>query len=199
MKYCMPFLLISFLFCSCKNLLGPESWSDVSNGIRFRIFTDKLNYLEGETILLYIEFENEGSEPKVILISPQQRQIPNEAPLYDIEKIKVQMNVQDSFFEITAVHSNMFITVPALLRLQPGERYKEKVKLFSGFWNYYHEEYIRDPFTFLKRGKYALQAIYTWDELPYSTPEREDQLEQMGAPLWTGYLESNKVTINILN
>lgn len=92
----------------------------------------------------------------------------------------------------------MFSLIPDLLKLQFGQTYKENTKLNSGLWKYSHGKYKRDPFNHLEPGKYKLQAIYTWDELPHPTPERVNQLEQLGAPLWNGYLESNEITIRVV-
>ena len=193
------FIFSIFLFILCKNPQSPELWSDESDGIRFRIWTDKSSYQEGEDIWLFVEFENISSEAKVILISPQQQPMPEKAPLYDIEKIIIQVNSRDSSstLVITPAHSSMFYIIPDLLKLLPDQIYQEKAKLNSGFWYHYHERYERDPFTYLEPGKYGLRAIYTWDELPYSTPEREKLLEQLGAQLWKGYLESNKINITV--
>ena len=56
-------LIVSiFLVLSCKSPLSAnsessttnETWSEVSDGIRFRIWTDKLSYQEGEDIWLYV-------------------------------------------------------------------------------------------------------------------------------------------------
>ena len=196
MKNYLLFLLMTFLFISCQNLLGPESWSDVSDGIRFRIWTDKSTYQVGEDVWLYIEFMNVSFESKVIFVGPKQDQLPEEAPLYDIEIVITQLKIYNTCtnFKINPVLSNMWSSVPDLLKLQPWQKYQEKTKLNSGRWRH-----RREPFTDLESGKYGIQTIYSWDELPYPTPERIEQLERLGASLWTGYLESNKVTVNILN
>ena len=55
-------IVSTFLVLSCKSPLSAnsesstanETWSEVSEGIRFRIWTDKLSYQEGEDIWLYV-------------------------------------------------------------------------------------------------------------------------------------------------
>ncbi|GAH49253.1 unnamed protein product, partial [marine sediment metagenome] len=90
-------IVSTFLILSCKSPLSAnsessttnETWSEVLDGIRFRIWTDKLSYQEGEDIWLYVVFENVGSQARVILVNAQQPQCPEEAPLYDLEKVIV--------------------------------------------------------------------------------------------------------------
>ena len=186
-------ILTIFFFILCEN---PLNWSEVSDGIRFRLWTDKSIYQDGEDIWLYVEFENVGPESRVILVSAKQDQLPEEAPLYDIGILitRFKRSDNDKTFKIYPILSNMWYVDPDLLKLQPGKKYQEKTKLNSGHWR--HQ---RESFSYLESGKYTLQAIYKWDELPYPSPERENQLEQLGAPLWQGYLESNKITITVIS
>ena len=190
-------ICINLFSMHCKNPQSPELWSDVGNGLRFRIWTDKMIYQEGEDIWLHVEFENVSSDEMVILVNGQQRQLPERAPLYDINKINiypVENNATSSIFVLIPIPSNMFNDVPALFKLQPDKRYREGGIINLGGWTHkgLHEH---DPFTQLEPGNYELQAIYSWAELPHPSQERITELEQLGAPLWNGYLESNEVTI----
>ncbi|MBC8182642.1 hypothetical protein H8E88_16200 [candidate division KSB1 bacterium] len=184
-----------FLFFFCKNPQSPDLWSDVVEGIRFRIWTDKTKYQEGEDVWLYVEFENISSKAIVILVNYQDPV--NIVTLYDLKKIIIKYNT--SKISLVPLHSNMLYATPVLLKLLPKQTYQEKTLLTSGFWNKYKEPYEEDLFTSFEPGKYSLHAIYTWDELPYPTPERQEQLEQMEAPLWKGYLESNEITITVMS
>ena len=206
-------LLIVFIFLvlSCKSPLSAnsessttnESWSEVSEGIRFRIWTDKLSYQEGEDIWLYLVFENVGSQARVILVNSRQLQCPEEAPLYDLNKVIVTHDSgsgSSSTIEIVPVYSNMLYTVPALLKLLPSQTHREKTRLNSRFWTD-KKVFENAPFEYVQfipeSGRYTLQAIYTWDELPHHSPERKKQLKQLGVPLWQGYLKSNKINITV--
>ncbi len=204
-------IIIAFLVISCESSLRPDSetsetnetWSEVSSGIRFRIWTDKLSYQEGEDIWLYVVFENVGSEARIILVNAQQPQLPDEAPLYDLEKVIVTHDSGSdslSIIEVVSVHSNMLYVIPDLLKILPGQIYREKTRLNSRFWTdkkvfehapFEYVQFIPEP------GEYKLQAIYAWDELPHPSPERKKRLEQLRAPLWQGYLKSNQINIII--
>lgn len=197
-NFSLIFLL--FTLTHCKNPQGPEFWSDVNNGLRVRIWTDKTTYREGEDVWLHVEFENVSIEEKVILVDGPHSNLPESAPSFDINKIIILTEPNDAsssiILEITTKSTNMFNDVPDLLKLKPGQLYRENTILNSGFWHF-REEYKLDRFTHLGPGRYKLQAIYAWTELPQSTQERINKLEQLGAPLWNGYLESNEVVIII--
>jgi len=204
-------IVSTFLVFSCKSPLSAnsessttnETWSEVSDGIRFRIWTDNLSYQEGEDIWLYVIFENVGSQASVILVNARQPQCPEEAPLYDLEKVIVT-DVSDggspSIIEIVPVSSNMLHTVPDLLKLLPGQTYQERTRLNSRFWTD-KKVFEHAPFEYVQfipeSGRYTLQAIYAWDELPHPSPERKKQLKQLGTPLWQGYLKSNQINITV--
>jgi len=209
----MVILLIvsTFLVLSCKiplsaNSESPitnETWSEVLDGIRFRIWTDKLSYQEGEDIWLYVVFENVGSQARVILVNARQPQCPEEAPLYDLEKVIVTHNSgsgSSSTIEIVPISSNMLHTVPGLLKLLPGQTHKERTRLNSRFWTD-KKVFEHAPFEYVQfipeSGRCTLQAIYTWNELLQTSPERKKQLKQLGAPLWQGYLKSNQINIMV--
>jgi hypothetical protein len=72
--------------------------------------------------------------------------------------------------------------------------------LNSRFWTD-KKVFEHAPFEYVQfipeSGRYTLQAIYTWDELPHPSPERKKQLKQLGAPLWQGYLKSNQIKITV--
>ena len=206
-------IVSTFLVLSCKSPLSAnsessttnETWSEVLDGIRFRIWTDKLSYQEGEDIWLYVVFENVGSQARVILVNAQQPQCPEEAPLYDLEKVIVIVtddsgNGSSSTIEIVPIYSNMLHTVPDLLKLLPGQTHQERTRLNSRFWTD-KKVFEHAPFEYVQfipeSGRYTLQAIYTWDELPHPSPERKKQLNQLGAPLWQGYLKSNQINITV--
>jgi len=204
-------IMFTFLVLSCKSPLSAnsessttnESWSEVSEGIRFRIWTDKLSYQEGEDIWLYLVFENVGSQARVILVNSRQLQCPEEAPLYDLNKVIVTHDSgsgSSSTIEIVPVYSNMLYTVPALLKLLPSQIHREKTRLNSRFWTD-KKVFENAPFEYVQfipeSGRYTLQAIYAWDELPHHSPERKKQLKQLGVPLWQGYLKSNKINITV--
>jgi len=63
-------IVSTFLVLSCRSPLSAnsessttnETWSEVSDGIRFRIWTDKLSYREGEDIWLYIRQNRSARE-----------------------------------------------------------------------------------------------------------------------------------------
>ncbi len=63
-------IVATFLVLSCKSSLSAnsessttkETWSEVSDGIRFCIWTDKLSYREGEDIWLYIRQNRSARE-----------------------------------------------------------------------------------------------------------------------------------------
>ena len=204
-------IVSTFLVLSCKSPLSAnsessttnETWSEVSDSIRFRIWTDKLSYQEGEDIWLYVVFENVGSQARVILVNARQPQCPEEAPLYDLEKVIVT-DVSDggspSTIEIVPISSNMLHTVPDLLKLLPGQTHQERTRLNSRFWTD-KKVFEHAPFEYVQfipeSGRYTLQVIYTWDELPHPSPERKKQLKQLGAPLWQGYLKSNQINITV--
>jgi len=199
-------IMSTFLVLSCKSPLSVnsessttnETWSEVSEGIRFRIWTDKLSYQEGEDIWLYV-----GSQARVILINARQPQCPGEAPLYDLEKVIVTHGSDSgssSIIEIVPIYSNMLHTVPDLLKLLPGQTHKERTRLNSRFWTdkkvfehapFEYVQFIPEP------GRYTLQAIYIWDELPHPSSERKKQLKQLGVPLWQGYMKSNQINITV--
>ena len=205
-------LIVSiFLVFSCKSPLSAnsessttnETWSEVLDGIRFRIWTDKLYYQEGEDIWLYLVFENVGSQARVILISARQLHCQEEAPLYDLEKVIVTDGSDGgstSTMEIVPIYSNMLHTVPDLLKLLPGQTHQERTRLNSRFWTD-KKVFKHAPFEYIQfvpeSGRYTLQAIYAWDELPHTSPERKKQLKQLGAPLWQGYLKSNQIKITV--
>ncbi len=206
------FLIVStFLILSCKSPLSAnsgssttnETWSEVSDGIRFRIWTDKLSYQQGEDIWLYVVFENVGSQARVILVNARQPQSPEEAPLYDLNKVIVTHDSgsgSPSTIEIVPVYSNMLHTIPDLLKLLPGQTHKERTRLNSRFWT--DKKVFKDaPFEYVQfipeSGRYTLQVIYSWEELPHPSPERKKQLKQLGAPLWQGYLKSNQINITV--
>ena len=204
-------IVSTFLVLSCKSTLSAnsesftinETWSEVLDGIRFRFWTDKLSYKEGEDIWLYIVFENVGSQARVILVSAQQPQCPEEAPLYDLEKVIVTHDSgsgSSSTIEIVPIYSNMLHTVPDLLKLLPGQTHQERTRLNSRFWTD-KKVFEHVPFEYVQfipeQGRYTLQAIYTWNELPHPSPERKKQLKQLGAPLWQGYLKSNQIIITV--
>lgn len=205
-------LIVSiFLVFSCKSLLSAnsessttdETWSEVSDGIRFRIWTDKLSYKEGEDIWLYVVFENVGSQARVILVNARQPQCPGEAPLYDLEKVIVTHDSDSdssSNIEIVPIYSNMLHTVPDLLKLLLCQTHQERTRLNSRFWT--DKKVFKDaPFEYVQfipeSGRYTLQVVYAWDELPHLSPERKKQLKQLGAPLWQGYLKSNQIKITV--
>ena len=204
-------IVSTFLVFSCKSPLSAnsessttnETWSEVLDGIRFRIWTDKLYYQEGEDIWLYLVFENVGSQARVILISARQLHCQEEAPLYDLEKVIVTDGSDGgstSTMEIVPIYSNMLHTVPDLLKLLPGQTHQERTRLNSRFWTD-KKVFKHAPFEYIQfvpeSGRYTLQAIYAWDELSHPSPERKKQLKQLGAPLWQGYLKSNQIKITV--
>ena len=200
-----PLLTILLAFgVMISHTVEAETWGEVSNDIRFRIWTDKSSYQEGEDVWLYIAFENVGSDARVILVNPQQPQLPDEAPLYDLEEILVTYDNSQRdplvTIEMVPVASNLFHLVPDLLKISPAEVYQEKTRLTSSFWTD-RRVFEQAPFEYVRftpePGTYTLQAIYSWDTLPHPTPEREKQLEQLGAPLWQGYLESNQIHFTV--
>jgi len=204
-------IVFTFLVLSCKSPLSAnsesfttnETWSEVSDGIQFRLWTDKLSYQEREDICLYVVFENVGCQARVILVNAQQPQCLEEAPLYDLEKVIVTDDSDSgssSTIEIVPIYSNMLHTVPDLLKLLPGQTYQERTRLNSRFWTD-KKVFEHAPFEYIQfipeSGRYILQAIYTWDELPHPSPERKKQLKQLGASLWQGYLKSNQINITV--
>jgi hypothetical protein len=152
---------------------------------------------------LYVVFENVGSQARVILVNARQPQCPEEAPLYDLEKVIVthdRDSGSSSTIEIIPIYSNMLRTVPDLLKLLPGQTHQERTRLNSRFWTdkkvfehapFEYVQFIPEP------GRYTLQAIYTWDELPHPSLESKKQLKQLGAPLWQGYLKSKQINITV--
>ena len=204
-------IVSTFLVLSCKSPLSAnsessttnETWSEVLDGIRFRIWTDKLSYQEGEDIWLYVVFENVGSQARVILVNAQQPQCPEEAPLYDLEKVIVTHDSgsgSSSTIEIVPIYSNMLHTVPDLLKLLPGQTHQERTRLNSRFWTD-KKVFEHAPFEYVQfipeSGRYTLQAIYAWNKLPHPSPERKKQLKQLGTLLWQGYLKSNQINITV--
>jgi len=204
-------IVSAFLVLSCKSPLSAnsessttnETWSEVSDGIRFRIWTDKLFYKEGEDIWLYVEFENVGSQARVILVNARQPQCTEEAPLYDLEKVIVTHDSgsgSSPTIEIVPICSNMFHTVPDLLKLLPGLNHQERTRLNSRFWTD-KKVFKHAPFEYVKfipePGRYTLQAVYTWEKLPHPSLERKKQLKRLGAPLWQNYLKSNQINITV--
>ena len=93
--------------------------------------------------------------------------------------------------------TNEFYISPDLVKLTPSQRYQEKSNVISGSWYIYEEPLSHNSFTYFEPGSYLLKATYTWDELPYPTPERRQELGLLGAPLWKGYLESNTFSIAV--
>jgi hypothetical protein len=187
--------MILFLHISCKSPQSLESWSDESGSLRFRIYTGKSTYQEGEEIWLYVDFENSSKNPVVILVDDNSSN--GLLPLYDLEKLifsKMDNNGSASIIEIIPSHSNLYNPVPALFKLNPKQVYSERSNLNGELWieKTAFEQKGEHINLFLKQGKYTLQAIYHWEKLPYNTPETQQQLANMNAPLWTGYLESNK-------
>jgi hypothetical protein len=196
-------LILLFLSAGCKTVYEPvvindNLWSPVHDGIRFRIWTDKTSYQEEEDIWLQVEFENASSQARVVLVNSPQAQMAEIAPLYDVNRIEIRRTSSSALtFEIEPLQSNIFMVIPILHKLLPGQKYREETNLFAGFWNRYQECYQFDPLERLEPSYYSLQATYSWDELPYATPERQAQLVQMNAPLWTGSLKSNTVAITV--
>ena len=135
----------------------------------------------------------------MILVNAPQIQFAERAPLYDISRVEFRRaNSPALSFEVNPIQSNIFMTIPDLLKLQPGQKYQEKANLLSGFWYCYKEHYQFAAPMSLEPGQYRLQAEYSWYELPYATPERLEQLDQMNAPLWTGSLKSNTVALTVI-
>ncbi len=206
--FALGIYILLFNACEKNNDINQEenkSWSEIKDGLRFRIWTDKYTYKENEQIILFVEFENTSSEDKVILIKPQQIPVlSDQAPLYDINKIIVTNNENgDSNLELVPVESNMLNVVPEIAKLEPKETSQEKTQLnLNTFWTD-KKVFENAPFQYTqflpKQGKYTLQAIYTWDELPYNSSDRVAQIEEYGVPLWKGFLESGKIQIRVVS
>ena len=200
-------ILMMFLHIHCTNVNDPdppndESWSAILNGMRFRIYTDKSSYRQNEDVLLNVEFENIGDSSIVILVHGEQIVHAMAPPLYDLEKSVLSVagnGGSSSSADIIPLQSNMLNVVPDLFKLAPKQVYHEESSLSSDFWiNKAIFEQTGDHIRLsLTPGAYTLQAIYSWEELPYPTPERQQQLAELNAPLWKGTLESNKITITV--
>jgi len=198
-------VMVIFLSHNCKLINEPVatiggSWSGVHNGLRFRIYTDKSIYQEGEDIWLNVDFENSSKNPIVILVDDNSSN--GLLPLYDLEMLifsKIDNSESESVIEMIPSHSNLYNPVPALFKLNPKQVYSERSNLNGELWieKTAFEQNGEHINLFLKQGKYTLQAIYHWEKLPYNTPETQQQLADLAAPLWTGYLESNKITISL--
>ncbi|NQT24067.1 hypothetical protein HQ585_01800 [candidate division KSB1 bacterium] len=191
------FILALSLLIHCKGLFNPDSdevgWSDVQNGLRFRIYTDKTSYKVGEDIWLHVEFQNFSPQPIVILVTWGFAE-PQNKPLYDLEKLILP------FVEVIPLITNRYVIIPSLFKLLPMKTFHEQSKLNQSMWvikEIYEQTWLKaNPF--LEPGEFKVRAVYHWEELPYAIPERQQELAEMDAPLWKGYLESNEIEFTII-
>lgn len=209
MKSFVFYILMLLIFLhtdfSCKIFKPPEpnpeiDWSEVKDGLRFRIWTDKKVYTPGEEITLNVQFQNAGDQSKVILVSPEnQIYYDLQSPLYDIERLLCYPENSSTPVEYFPLEANIFQVIPLFQKIESGQTYLESTVLdSSSLWVEYSDIWTGERKTFaLTPGNYVLRAIYHWDELPYDIPERRRELQELGAPLWLGELESNPIAIEI--
>jgi len=186
---------------------NDEAWGKVVNGLRMRIWTDRESYPEGDAIWQHVEFENTGKDPQGIVVSPVQHQLAENAPLYDLKRIKI--SGEDHILpaarsmDLVPVPSNRFSIGPRFVKLLPGQRYQEKSDLSSTFWT---DGEVPDvsrgyaPFE-PRPGVYTLQAEYeqAWagDRLKRLSPNEQAFAAKLACPIWSGTLTSNTVKIRV--
>lgn len=149
-------------------------WSDeenVRNGIRFTIKAERDSYKVGESIVMYLEFQNISDKEINFYFS----KCPVEFLHLHIYDFKV-----GEIFKTKAKHeSPCYPSDAKLLRLKPGEAYRDTDTINTLLWG--STELIP-----LVPGRYQIGYRY-------SIPE---EWLDLGADFWQKKVMSNKITLN---
>jgi hypothetical protein len=180
--------------------VDAPTWGEAVEGLRFRIWTDRPRYEEGEDIWLHVEFQNTGGEDVAIRVNHAAEQFPQQkmGPLYDLTRLFLSRQISEgsersSTIELLPIASSKFRIDPDLRKLPAGRTCAEMCRLDSGFW----DGAATVPGSVFGPGRYALRAVYSW---PARTPPSKMQrrkLDELAAPLWQGTIMSNTVTFEV--
>ena len=176
------------------------AWGEPVNGLRFRVWTDKQRYEEGEDIWLHAEYQNTNAEDLVIRVNHTPEQFPPQelAPLYSLGLFLNHQREEGGEFsstiELLPIHSSMFWITPVLRKLPAGQTYEEKCRLDSRFWSGTR----RTPGYVFEPGRFTLQAAYSSPAPGPLARREEERLRELGARLWEGRLVSNRVSFEVV-